>query len=58
MKNGDRVYHSEHGYGTVDEEGPVRVNVQWGDGSKGGYEVGQLCTEEQAKVKRASKDLR
>jgi hypothetical protein len=51
MKNGDRVCHPEHGHGTVDEEGNIRVHVQWEDGSKGGYEVKQLCTEEQAKAK-------
>jgi hypothetical protein len=51
MKNGDRVHHLDHGYGTVDQEGKVRVHVQWDDGSEGGYEVRQLSTEEQAKAK-------
>jgi len=45
MKNGDRVHHPDHGYGTVDEEGAVRVHVQWDDGEKGGYEVKQLRTD-------------
>jgi hypothetical protein len=28
-----------------------RLQVQWDDGSEGGYEVRQLSTEEQAKAK-------
>jgi hypothetical protein len=51
MKNRDRVHHPDHGYGTVDEEGEVRVHVQWDDGTKGGYEVKQLSTGEQAKAR-------
>jgi hypothetical protein len=51
MKNRDRVYHPGYGYGTVDEEGKLRVHVQWDTGRHGGAEVKQLSTEERAKAK-------